>query len=105
MWDNGAREIHIRPACPPLMFPCIYASSTRSSTELACRRAIRDLEGKELENPEEYLDRSSVKHTQMIDWIRRDLNITSLKYLEIEDMIAAIGLPADQLCLYCWQGK
>jgi amidophosphoribosyltransferase len=105
LWDNGAREIHIRPACPPLMFPCIYASSTRSSTELACRRAIRALEGKELENPEEYLDRSSVKHTQMIDWIRRDLNITSLKYLEIEDMIAAIGLPADQLCLYCWQGK
>jgi amidophosphoribosyltransferase len=105
LWDNGAREIHIRPACPPLMFPCIYASSTRSSTELACRRAIKTLEGKELENLEEYLDRSSVKHAQMIDWIRRDLNITSLKYLEIEDMIAAIGLPADQLCLHCWQGK
>jgi amidophosphoribosyltransferase len=105
LWDNGAREIHIRPACPPLMFPCIYASSTRSSIELACRKAIRALEGRELENVEEYLDRSSVKHAQMIDWIRRDLNITSLKYLEIEDMVAAIGLPADQLCLHCWQGK
>lgn len=105
LWDNGAKEIHIRPACPPLMFPCIYASSTRSSMELACRRAIRQMEGKDLENPEEYLDRSSAKFARMVDWIRRDLNITSLKYLEIEDMIAAIGLPADQLCLHCWQGK
>ena len=105
LWDNGAKEIHIRPACPPLMFPCIYASSTRSSTELACRRAIRVLEGKELDNPEEYLDRSSGKHARMIEWIRHDLNVTSLKYLEIEDMIAAIRLPAEQLCLHCWQGK
>jgi amidophosphoribosyltransferase len=103
--DNGAREIHIRPACPPLMFPCIYASSTRSSAELACRKAIRALEGKEPDNLEEYLDRSGAKHARMIDWIRRDLNVTSLKYLEIEDMIAAIGLPENQLCLHCWQGK
>ncbi|HPK54082.1 MAG TPA: amidophosphoribosyltransferase, partial [Smithellaceae bacterium] len=88
-----------------LMFPCIYASTTRSSAELACRKAIRVLEGRELENLEEYMDRSSAKHAKMIEWIRRDLNITSLKYLEIEDMIAAIGLPADQLCLHCWQGK
>jgi amidophosphoribosyltransferase len=105
LWDNGAREIHIRPACPPLMFPCIYASSTRSSTELACRKAIRALEGKEPDNLEEYLDRSGAKHARMIEWIRCDLNVTSLKYLEIEDMIAAIGLPEDQLCLHCWQGK
>lgn len=105
LWDNGAREIHIRPACPPLMYPCIYASSTRTSAELACRKAIRALEGKDLENPEEYLDQSGPKHAQMIEWICRDLNVTSLKYLEIEDMIAAIGIPRDQLCLYCWQGK
>ena len=105
LWDNGAKEIHIRPACPPLMFPCIYASSTRTTSELACRKAIRALEGKEIENPSDYLDKTSVKHAKMIDWIRRDLNVTSLKYLAIEDMIAAIGLPADQLCLHCWQGR
>ena len=105
LWDNGAKEIHIRPACPPLMFPCIYASSTRTSAELACRKAICALEGKEIVNPTDYLDKTSVKHAKMIDWIRRDLNVTSLKYLAIEDMIAAIGLPADQLCLHCWQGK
>jgi amidophosphoribosyltransferase len=105
LWDNGAKEIHIRPACPPLMFPCIYASSTRTTGELAGRKAVRALEGKEIENPVEYLDPQSTKYAQMIDWICRDLNVTSLKYLAIEDMIAAIGLPANQLCLHCWQGK
>ncbi|KUG24393.1 amidophosphoribosyltransferase [hydrocarbon metagenome] len=105
LWDNGAKEIHIRPACPPLMFPCIFASSTRTTAELAGRKAIQALEGKDVENPEEYLDPQSTKYAQMIEWIRRDLNVTSLKYLAIEDMIAAIGLPAEQLCLYCWQGR
>ncbi|MRR15082.1 MAG: amidophosphoribosyltransferase [Deltaproteobacteria bacterium] len=105
LWDNGAREIHIRPACPPLMFPCIYASSTRSTTELACRKAMRALEGKDLEDPSEYLDTTSAKHEKMIDWIRRDLNVTSLKYMTIDDMIEAITLPPEQLCLHCWLGK
>jgi len=105
LWDNGAKEIHVRPACPPLMFPCIYGSSTRSIGELAGRKAMRALEGKDVENPSEYLDIHSKKYDQMIEWIRRDLNVTSLKYMTIEDMIAAIGLPANQLCLHCWQGK
>jgi amidophosphoribosyltransferase len=105
LWDNGAKEIHIRPACPPLMFPCIYASSTRTTAELAGRKAISALEGKEIHNPTDYLDATTVKHAKMVDWIRRNLNVTSLKYLAIEDMIAAIGIPADQLCLYCWLGK
>jgi len=105
LWDNGAREIHVRPACPPLMYPCIYASSTRTTGELAGRKAIHALEGKEIENPAEYLDINSTKYARMIDWIRRDINVTSLKYLSIEDMVAAIGLPAEQLCLHCWRGK
>ncbi|KQC09112.1 MAG: amidophosphoribosyltransferase [Smithella sp. SDB] len=105
LWDNGAKEIHIRPACPPLMFPCIYASSTRTTAELAGRKAIRALEGKDIENPEKYLDTKSIKYSQMVDWIRHDLNVTSLRYLAIEDMVAAIGIPADQLCLHCWLGK
>ncbi len=105
LWDNGAKEIHVRPACPPLMFPCIYASSTRSTSELACRKAIRALEGRDIVDTDDYLDTSSAKHEKMIDWIRKDLNVTSLKYLAIDDMISAIGLPADQLCLHCWLGK
>lgn len=105
LMDNGAREIHIRPACPPLMFPCIYASSTRSKSELACRRAIRSLEGTDIENVGDYLNHQSDKYQQMVEWIRKDLNVTSLRYLTIEDMIDAIGLPEEQLCLYCWRGR
>jgi len=105
LWDNGAKEIHVRPACPPLMYPCIYASSTRTTGELAGRKAIKALEGRDIENPSEYLDSSSAKYAKMVDWICRDINVTSLKYMLIEDMIAAIGLPAEKLCLHCWQGK
>jgi len=105
LWDNGAKEIHIRPACPPLMYPCIYASTTRTTSELVCRKAIRAMEGRDLEDISAYLDTTSAKHAKMIDWIRQDLNVTSLRYMTIEDMIAAIGLPADQLCLHCWLGK
>jgi amidophosphoribosyltransferase len=105
LWDNGAKEIHVRPACPPLMFPCIYASSTRTTGELAGRKAIKALEVKDLDDPAEYLDSSSAKYAKMVDWICRDINVTSLKYMLIEDMIKAIGLPAEKLCLHCWQGK
>jgi len=87
------------------MFPCIYTSSTRTTGELACRKAILAMEGKEPEDLSEYLDTTSAKYAKMIDWIRRDLNVTSLKYLAIEDMIAAIGVPKEQLCLHCWLGK
>ncbi|EKD22269.1 MAG: Glutamine phosphoribosylpyrophosphate amidotransferase [uncultured bacterium] len=105
LWDNGAKEIHIRPACPPLMFPCIYASSTRSVAELAAHRAIRDLERGKEKYPEEYLDHRSKRYQNMVEWIRRDLDVTSLKYLHIEAMVAAIGLPEEQLCLHCWRGR
>jgi amidophosphoribosyltransferase len=105
LWDNGAKEIHIRPACPPLMFPCIYASSTRSVSELAAHRAIRDLEGGKEKTPQEYLDHRSKRYQNMVEWIRRDLDVTSLKYLHIEAMVDAVGLPEEQLCLYCWRGR
>ncbi len=105
LWDNGAKEIHIRPACPPLMFPCRYASSTRTVDELAAHRAIRALEGGKGEHIEEYLDHQSKKYADMVEWIRRDLDVTSLTYLNIADMIAAIGLSEEQLCLYCWRGR
>lgn len=105
LWDNGAKEIHVRPACPPLMFPCRYGASTRSITELACRRAIRAIEGEDIEDVSAYLNPDTEAYQKMIEWIRRDLDVTSLKYLNIEDMIKAIGLPEDHLCLYCWRGR
>jgi amidophosphoribosyltransferase len=103
--DAGAKEVHVRPACPPLMFPCIYNLSTRSINELAARRAIRALEGKDIEDVSEYLDSKSEKYKKMIDWIAKDLGVTSLKYQLLDDMVKAIGLPKEKLCLYCWIGK
>jgi len=103
--EAGAREIHVRPACPPLMFPCIFNLSTRSINELAARKAIRAIEGKDIEDVSEYLNPKTDKYEEMVDWISDDLGVTSLKYQRLDDMVKAIGLPADKLCLYCWCGK
>jgi len=105
LWENGAKEVHIRPACPPLMFPCKFALSTRSTSELAARRAIRSIEGKDIEDAAEYLDPQSGKYPKMVEWIRRELGATTLRYQTIEDMIRAIGLPREKLCLHCWVGE
>jgi len=102
--EYGAKEVHIRPACPPLMFPCRFALSTRSTKELAARKAIRALEGREVEDVREYINPRSKKYKHMVDWIRKELGATTLKYQTIEDMVEAIGLPREKLCLYCWTG-
>lgn len=101
----GAKEVHVRPACPPLMFPCKFALSTRSIDELVARRAVKALEGYDTDNLDEYLDDSSEKYRKMVDWIATELDVTTLKYLRIDDMVKAIGLPRDMLCLHCWIGK
>jgi amidophosphoribosyltransferase len=105
LWDCGAKEIHVRPACPPLMFPCIFNLSTRSIHELAARKAIRNIEGKDIEDVSEYTDHTSGKYKKMVDWISKDLGVTSLRFQTAEDMIHAIGLPKEKLCLYCWTGQ
>jgi len=104
LWDCGAKEIHVRPACPPLMFPCKFNLSTRSIHELAARRAIRGLEGQDLEDVSEYVDHTSRKYQKMIEWIKKDLEVTTLRYQTVDDMVAAVGLPKERLCLYCWTG-
>jgi len=101
----GAKEVHVRPACPPLMFPCVYNLSTRSIQELVARRAIRALEGKDIEDVSEYLDPSSEKYKRMVAWITKDLGAASIQYQLLDDMVKAIGLPKEKLCLYCWIGK
>jgi len=105
LWDCGAKEIHIRAACPPLMFPCVFNLSTRSIDELAARRAIRDLEGHDLTDVSEYIDHTSEKYRDMVDWIARDLGVTTLRYQTADDMVEAIGLPREKLCLRCWTGQ
>ncbi len=104
LWQAGAKELHIRPACPPLMFPCTFLSSTRGIDELAARRAIRALEGSDIEDVSAYLDSDSPKYQQMIEWIEQDLDVTSLRYQLLDDMVEAIGLPKENLCLHCWRG-
>jgi amidophosphoribosyltransferase len=105
LWDADAKEIHIRVACPPLMFPCRYNLSTRSIDELASRRAIRSIEGFDSDALDEYLDPKSSKYRQMVEWIRKELEVTTLKYLTVEDIVSAIDLPKEQLCLSCWNGE
>jgi amidophosphoribosyltransferase len=104
LWECGAKEVHIRPACPPLMFPCRFALSTRSIEELAARNAIQALEGKAIEDVREYINQRSKKYQRMVQWIGKELGVTTLRYQKIEDMVEAIGLPRDKLCLYCWIG-
>ena len=105
LWDCGAKEVHVRPACPPLMFPCRFCLSTRSIHELAARRAIKALEGHDIEDVSEYVDSRSDKYKKMVDWIAVDLTLTTLRYQTVDDMIKAVGLPKEKLCLYCWTGE
>ncbi len=103
-WKAGAKELHVRPACPPLLFSCLYSTSTRTNSELVTRRAIKDIEGSDIEDVTEYTNPKTEKFAKMIEWIRKDLNVTSLKFQTIEDMVKAIGLPRENLCLHCWLG-
>jgi len=102
---HGAKEVHLRIACPPLMFPCIYNQSTRTTKELAARKAIRILEGEDIQSPGEYLDPKSAKHEKMVEGVTRGLGANSLMYQRLDDMAAAIGRPVERLCTFCWTGK
>lgn len=105
LFANGAKEVHLRIACPPLMFPCMYSQSTRTTKELAARKAIRMIEEKDIQDVSEYIDQNSPRHAKMIEVIRQELGADSLMYQKLDDMAAAIGLPLDRLCTYCWNGK
>ncbi len=107
LFDSGAKEIHMRPACPPLLFGCKFLNFSRSRSELdlAGRRAVKELEGQDDKDLATYAQSDSEKHHAMVESIRKRLGLTTLKYQRIEDLIAAIGLPADQVCTYCWTGK
>lgn len=110
LYRSGAKEVHLRPACPPLVYGCKYLNFSRSKSEmdLITRVVIRDLEG--TENPseellQEYTDPDSPKYQAMLDEICKRMNFTSLKYLRLDDLIESIGLKPCQLCTYCWNGK
>ena len=106
IYDYGALEVHMRPACPPLIYGCKYLNFSRSKSalDLAGRRAVRELEGDDEKNLEEYADPKSDKYAAMVDRIRQRLSLTSLKYQELPDLVSSIGLPKEKLCTYCWDG-
>jgi len=105
LWNAGAKEIHVRPACPALMYPCKYLYSTRQLDELFARRILKRMFGKHIKNIESYLDPDSKPYKKMLKLMEKDLNVTSLRYQRLEDMLSATGLPAKRLCTYCWTGK
>lgn len=106
IFDYGAREVHMRPACPPLIFGCKFLNFSRSRSELdlAGRRAVQELEGDDPDNLDEYADPGSERHCIMVESIRDRLGLTSLRYQRLDDLVAAIGIPCQSLCTYCWNG-
>lgn len=105
--DCGAREVHMRPACPVLIYPCefINFSTSRSTLDLAGRKAIHDLEGGEPADLSAYAQAGSEQNLAMIEGIRQRLRLTTLKYQRLEDLVAAIGLPKEKLCTHCWDNS
>ncbi|MCJ7525328.1 MAG: amidophosphoribosyltransferase [Candidatus Aminicenantes bacterium] len=104
--DAGAGEIHMRPACPPLVYGCKFLNFSRSRSEmdLASRQAVRSLEGSDVKDFSEYARAGTAKYANMEESIRQRLNLTTLKYQVLDDLITAIGLPKEKLCTYCWDG-
>ena len=106
LYKEGCREMHVRIACPPLLFPCKFINYSRSKNEydLITRRYIRDCEG-EGADVSKYVDPNGEAYKGMVEYIRKKLNLTSLSFQTIDDLVAAIGLPRERLCTYCWTGE
>ena len=109
LYANGAKEVHIRPACPPLLFGCKYLNFSRSKSEmeLITRRVIEELEGPDAPRDVimKYADPDSEDYAKMIEIIRQKLKFTSLQFNRLDDMLDAVGIERDKLCTYCWDGR
>ncbi len=109
LYDSGAKEVHIRPACPPLLYGCKYLNFSRSSSEmdLITRRVIDRLENGKVTDEvlQEYADPDSPKYEQMVEEIRKEMNFTSLAFARLDDMLESVGIDKCKLCTYCWNGK
>jgi amidophosphoribosyltransferase len=107
LFDCGACQVHMRIACPTLIYPCEFLnfSSSRSTLDLAGRKTIKSLEGVEDRDLHLYAQAGSGKNLAMTDKIREQLHLTSLKFQRLDDMVAAIGLPKERLCTHCWDGS
>ena len=109
LYRSGAKEVHVRPACPPLLYGCKYLNFSRSKSEmdLITRRVIRDLEGGECsqEALDEYADPTTERYERMVEEIRKRQNFTTLRYHRLDDLIESIGIDPCKVCTYCFNGK
>jgi amidophosphoribosyltransferase len=108
LYQSGAKEVHVRPACPPLLFGCKYLNFSRSKSELdlITRRIILEKEGEQAEKTlKEYSDPESERYESMCSEICKKQNFTSLRYHRLDDMVESIGLPKCKLCTYCFDGR
>lgn len=109
LYKSGAKEVHVRPACPPIMYGCKYINFSRSTSamDLITRRIIRDEEGENVTDEvlEQYTNPDSEKYKHMIDEIRKKLGFTSLSFNRLDDMVESIGTGKENLCTYCFDGK
>ncbi|MBQ9563609.1 MAG: amidophosphoribosyltransferase [Lachnospiraceae bacterium] len=109
LYHAGAKEVHVRPACPPILYGCKYINFSRSTSEmeLFARRVIHDLEGGQetQETVSRYADPDTPEYAQMVEEIGKRQNFTTLRYNRLDDMLAAVGMPEEKLCTYCWTGR
>ena len=109
LYQSGAKEVHIRPACPPLLYGCKYLNFSRSSSEmdLITRRVIERLENGNVTDEvlQEYANPDSEKYEKMVEEIRKELHFTSLRFNRLDDMLDAVGIDHCKLCTYCWNGQ
>lgn len=109
LYQSGAREVHVRPACPPLVFACPYLNFSRSSSEydLITRRIIREREGDKVsdETLARYSDPDSTDYLEMVEEIRKRLHFTTLRFHRLDDLAKSVGLEPCRLCTHCWNGK
>jgi amidophosphoribosyltransferase len=108
LYESGAREVHMRSACPPIMYGCKYLNFSRSNSdmELLARRTVQELEGDEgQEHLDEYADSATSRGQCMLQSICRKLGFDSLGYQSLDGLLEAIGIDRDQICTYCWSGK
>ncbi len=109
LYQSGAKEVHIRPACPPLLYGCKYLNFSRSSSEmdLITRRVIDKLENGNVTDEvlAQYADPETEKYEQMVEEIRKELNFTTLQFNRLDDMLESVDIDKCKLCTYCWNGK
>ena len=108
LYQSGAKEVHIRPACPPLLYGCKYLNFSRSSSEmdLITRRVIKEIEqeGREIDL-KNYVDPDTPEYEEMVGRICKQLNFTTLQFQRLDDMIESVGIGREKLCTYCWDGR